>query len=130
LTMDVNKVPKFQSKLESIRASLLGDVAKTIKTSQEEFEGLVADLTDDASRNSHRQMMLNLGQADWEKLKLVEEALENIKNGNYGICQKCEKNIPDARLKVVPFAKYCVACLEDIEKEKELNNSSNINPTN
>ncbi|MBI5427122.1 MAG: TraR/DksA family transcriptional regulator [Nitrospinae bacterium] len=116
--MDTNKVPKFQAKLEEIRASLVGDVARNLKTNKEEFSDIVADINDDATRTYNRQLMLNLGEQDWEKLKQVEEALGAIKKGVYGICQKCEKSIPEARLNIVPFAKYCVECLSEIEKEK------------
>ncbi len=128
--MDLNKVPKYRSRLEEIRSTLIGDVAKNLKTSQEEFSEFVPDMTDDATRTYNRQLMLNLGQQDWEKLKLVEEALESIKNGEYGICQKCGENIPEARLNIVPFAKYCVDCLNEIEKEQELDNNSGSNPLN
>ncbi len=116
--MDAKKIPLFQTKLEEIRASLVGDVARNLKTNKEEFSDVVADVNDDAARTYNRQLMLNLGEQDWEKLKLVEEAIENIKLGNYGVCQKCEKGIPEARLNIVPFAKYCVECLSVLEKEK------------
>lgn len=116
--MDANKVPKYQSKLEEIRASLVGDVARSLKSSKEDFADVVADINDDATQTYSRQLMLNLGEQDWEKLKQVEEALNNIKKGVYGVCQKCEKSIPEARLNIVPFAKYCVECLSKIEKEK------------
>ncbi|MBI4382441.1 MAG: hypothetical protein HY579_00225, partial [Nitrospinae bacterium] len=48
--MDTNKVPKFQAKLEEIRASLVGDVARNLKTNKEEFSDIVADINDDATR--------------------------------------------------------------------------------
>lgn len=118
--MDAKKLPLFQTKLEQIRASLVGDVARSLKTNKEEFSDVVADVNDDAARTYNRQLMLNLGEQDWEKLKLVEEAIENIKLGSYGVCQKCEKSIPEARLNIVPFAKYCVECLSVLEKEKTL----------
>lgn len=116
--MDTKKVPHYQAKLEEIRASLVGEVAKNLKTNKEEFSDVVADVNDDATRAYNRQLMLNLGEQGWEKLKQVEEALESIKQGSYGICQKCDKAVPEARLNIVPFAKYCVECLSIIEKEK------------
>ena len=116
--MDKKKAGHFQAKLEEIRSSLVGDVARNLKSSKEEFTDVVADVNDDATRTYNRQMMLNLGEQDWDKLRLVEDALESIKQGNYGSCQKCETTIPEARLNIVPFAKYCVECLSKLEKEK------------
>lgn len=118
--MDKKKASHYQTKLEEIRASLVGDVARNLKSNKEEFSDIVADVNDDATRTYNRQLMLNLGEQDWEKLKLVEEAIETIKRGDYGICQKCEKSIPEARLNIVPFAKYCVECLSILEKEKSV----------
>ena len=118
--MDKKKATHFKAKLEEIRSSLVGDVARNLKSSKEEFTDVVADVNDDATRTYNRQMMLNLGEQDWEKLRLVEDALESIKQGSYGTCQKCETVIPEARLNIVPFAKYCVECLSLIEKEKSV----------
>ncbi|OGW15542.1 MAG: hypothetical protein A3K09_05160 [Nitrospinae bacterium RIFCSPLOWO2_12_FULL_47_7] len=118
--MDKKKISFYQAKLEEIRASLVGDVARNLKSSKEDFSDVVADVNDDATRTYNRQLMLNLGEQDLGKLKLVDDAIETIKQGNYGVCQKCEKIIPEARLNIVPFAKYCVECLSIIEKEKLL----------
>ena len=40
----------------------------------------------------------------------IERALVKIETGNYGLCEKCGKEIPRARLKVLPHAPLCVAC--------------------
>src|SRR5579862_5918442 len=40
----------------------------------------------------------------------IERALVKIEGGNYGLCEKCGKEIPRARLKVLPHAPLCVAC--------------------
>lgn len=126
--MKYKSLPEIKSKLMDIRAELLGDIEKTIKTSQDdEFTQLVPDTTDDASRSFSRQMLLNLGEQDREKLIQVEEALYQIEHGGYGVCKLCENAIPEARLKVVPFAQYCVGCLEEIEKDRKTNRSNNAN---
>jgi DnaK suppressor protein len=40
----------------------------------------------------------------------IDRALAKIDNGTYGTCEKCGKEIPKARLKVLPHAPLCVAC--------------------
>ena len=45
-------------------------------------------------------------------LLLCVNALEIIDNGKYGICSECEEPIPEARLKVIPFAAHCIECLD------------------
>lgn len=44
------------------------------------------------------------------RLQNINLALEKIKNGNYGICEKCRKEIPTERLMVSPEAKTCNKC--------------------
>jgi DnaK suppressor protein len=117
--MPSNKLPLYQSKLNEIRSTLLGDVAKNFKNSQSESKEPVADITDDATRNYTNQLMMNLGEQDWEKLKQVDEALDKIKDGSYGTCSTCEQPIPEARLEVQPFAKFCVECLSKMENETQ-----------
>ena len=40
----------------------------------------------------------------------IERALAKIEAGTYGLCEKCGREIPKARLKVLPHAPLCVAC--------------------
>ena len=117
--MPSKKLPSYISRLKEIRNSLLGDVEKNFKNSQSESPEPVADITDDAARIYSSQLMTNLGEQDWEKLKQVDEALEKIRDGSYGTCSTCEKPIPEARLDVLPFAKFCVECLSKIENEAQ-----------
>jgi len=54
-----------------------------------------------------------------KELLEIEQALEKIKNGSYGICEMCEEAIGYSRLKVKPFAKYCITCRTIIEKSQK-----------
>ncbi|MCA9484204.1 MAG: TraR/DksA family transcriptional regulator [Nitrospina sp.] len=125
--MNSKKMEKFKQVLIELRNHLSGDVEKNRKTSQtDEFTEMLADTTDEAARLSTRQILLNLGEQGREKLKLIEEALDRIEEGSFGTCQLCEKNIPEARLRVVPFAQYCVTCLDELEKEKSIDRINTI----
>lgn len=44
------------------------------------------------------------------RLKEVNIALEKIRNGKYGNCDKCGKEIPEDRLKISPEARFCMKC--------------------
>ncbi len=58
-----------------------------------------------------------------QELKEIELALDKISKGNYGICEMCEEPIGIDRLKVKPFAKFCISCREINEKEMVENNN-------
>ena len=47
-----------------------------------------------------------------QELKEIQEALKNIKNNTYGICEMCDETISMGRLKAKPFAKFCTDCRE------------------
>jgi len=40
----------------------------------------------------------------------IDVALDKIDEGAYGICDRCGKSIPKARLEVIPWAALCVTC--------------------
>jgi DnaK suppressor protein len=49
------------------------------------------------------------------QLDEVEHALTKFENGTYGICERCGRPIPLARLRVLPEARYDVEYEEDVE---------------
>ncbi len=125
--MNSKKLEQFKEALVELRGDILGDVEKNRKSSQtDEFAEMLPDTTDEAARLSTRQMILNLGEQGRDRLKLIEEALGRIDDKSFGSCQRCEKKIPEPRLRVVPFAQYCVACLDEIEKEQNLERINTI----
>ena len=117
--MNSEKLPSYLSKLKEIRKSLLGDVEKKFKISQQDTPEQLADITDGAAQAYTNELMTSLGEQDWQKLKQVDEALEKISRGDYGICSTCDNPIPEARLDVMPFTKFCVECMNKLENEPE-----------
>ena len=79
----------------------------------------IADMYDLADDERERQFSILLCNRDREKLVLIDEALERIEDGTYGTCEDCGAKIAEGRVKVMPFARYCVACQSRIEKEKK-----------
>ena len=57
---------------------------------------------------------LRLNSLDYGQLRLVEEALDRVQSGDFGVCLACEQPIPPKRLQAVPWARYCVPCQEQI----------------
>jgi len=73
--------------------------------------GRVAE--DDQAQISHDEFIsLRLNSMDYGELRLVEEALDRMRSGDYGTCQACEEPIAPKRLRALPWARYCVACQE------------------
>jgi DnaK suppressor protein len=59
----------------------------------------------------HDQFVASLlNQLDFERLQLINEAIERVKSGVYGICSECEESIAQKRLQAIPWAVRCVTC--------------------
>jgi len=60
-----------------------------------------------------------LNSLDYVQLRMIEEALDRIEAGDYGVCLGCEEPIPAKRLQAVPWAKYCVTCQQEMSSSHE-----------
>jgi DnaK suppressor protein len=79
--------------------------------------GRVAE--EDQAQLSHDEFItLRLNNIDYQKLRMVEEALDRLSRGDYGVCDRCEEPIPEKRLRAIPWAKYCVSCQEQISRQE------------
>jgi len=115
--MNETKIASFRTKLEEIRFAIAGEVQEKYKPAKPHLTEQAADIAADAVQSYDRQLMMGLGEKEIGKLRLVEEAIEKLDRGQYGICLECEELIPEERLTVIPFASHCVDCLEIIEKK-------------
>jgi DnaK suppressor protein len=71
--------------------------------------GRVAE--DDQAQISHDEFVnLQLNGMDYAQLRLIQEALDRLGAGDYGICLACEEPIPAKRLRAISWARYCVTC--------------------
>ncbi len=70
-----------------------------------------------SNMDSGRDYQIYLNQK--KELEEINLALKKIEEGTYGICEMCEEPINEERLKIKPFAKYCIICREIIEKENK-----------
>jgi len=75
--------------------------------------GRVAE--EDQAQLSHDEFVsLRLNSLDYGQLRLVEEALDRVQSGDFGVCLACERPIPSKRLQALPWARYCVPCQETV----------------
>jgi DnaK suppressor protein len=68
------------------------------------------DLADQASGNNEVHIQLKLKQTDAKILQAIEEALQRMERGTYGICRDCGEPIAPARLEAIPWTRVCISC--------------------
>ncbi len=115
----VEKMDEMKDILLKMKEDTLQEISKAMKSGSDVTTGEPSgDIYDQASSERDRELDLLLGDREREKLRNIDEALLKIEEGEYGICEECEEEIPVGRLKIVPFARYCVKCKADIEKQQ------------
>ncbi|MDD2308133.1 MAG: TraR/DksA family transcriptional regulator [Desulfuromonadaceae bacterium] len=104
--------------LEKLKEDTLREIRKSVKSGTEAVAAIEpsGDIYDQASSERDRELGLLLGDREREKIHSIDEALLRISEGDYGICEECDEDIPLGRLKAMPFARHCVKCKTDLEK--------------
>ncbi|HMK48517.1 MAG TPA: RNA polymerase-binding protein DksA [Thermodesulfovibrionales bacterium] len=78
------------------------------------------DLGDQATAEIDRNFMLRLKGREQKLLKKIEEALDRMEHGVFGICDKCGQEINIKRLEARPVTTMCIECKTLQEEEEKL----------
>lgn len=103
--------------LHEMKNQLLQEIRQDLKRGRESSKDEGMDTYDLASEERDREINFILSDRERGKLQAIEDALERIAEGTYGICESCESEIADARLVAMPFTRLCVQCQADREAE-------------
>lgn len=110
--MDKKRIQKLKEKLLDLKEEIL----KVIQAQEEKtLSRDVVDEIDHATEMINEMMGSTLNSNQRTNLKMINEALKRIDQGEYGICQACSKEISLKRIEALPFAVYCVKCREQFE---------------
>ncbi len=108
-------VEHYRTILKELERELMESLEHSEEDARNVAGAEVEDAIDHANTDLSKDLVLDEGDRDYEKLRAVREALERIENGSFGQCLDCGREIPEARLTAVPWAPYCV---EDQEKRE------------
>ncbi|GAM11803.1 RNA polymerase-binding transcription factor DksA [Geobacter sp. OR-1] len=115
----VDKKSEMKAILVKMKEDALNEITKAMKSGANTVTGEPSgDIYDQASSERDRELGMLLGDREREKLANIDEALMRLEEGEYGICEECEEEIPLGRLKALPFARHCVKCKSDIERQQ------------
>lgn len=76
------------------------------------------ELLERASELEGAEMAANLYSSQWGNLSEIEEALERMGDGTYGVCMANDEPIGIARLRARPWAKHCIKCASQFERTR------------
>ncbi len=116
--LDKKTLHRLKKVLLKEREEIIGGVKQIYESSKEIGQDGIQDIGDEAANIYNKQILLSLNENERMRLQEVDEALDRIENGTYGICEECGGPIGLKRLEVRPVAKYCVPCKTKQEKAK------------
>ena len=120
LPQSKEEIEGFRRALLDMREKLLAGISESPVPEALVTQSDIGDIIDQAGDERDRELSLLLSGRDKEKLLAINEALEKLKEGTYGICEECGERIGIGRLKVMPLARYDVSCQAKLEKEMSL----------
>ena len=107
---------RVRKQLEQQRQEILALYQHDLEVGQRPRDEGADDLVDRANNAYNREFMLALSGSERDFLRDIEAAIQRVENGSYGVCKPCGRSIPQARLKAVSWARYCIDCQEQVEQ--------------
>jgi DnaK suppressor protein len=114
-------------RLAEVKDRLLGrkndlwlEVKEQLKSSigdgYQEMLATARDEEDQATVSLMAETSLTLLGPKRQELEAIEEALQRLENGSYGLCEVCGQSIEPRRLEIMPETPLCRGCMSQREK--------------
>jgi len=106
----------LRKKLQDKRRALVAAYVTNKNYGRDTEDGDTQDIADKASNAYTKEFLYSLSNTDRTVLQQVDDALERLKGGNFGVCVECGEKMLPKRLDAVPWARHCLSCQEREEK--------------
>jgi DnaK suppressor protein len=97
---------------DALRTALAGDLS-LLKELRAQTAGDVVDAALDSAQD---EISSQLAEVESRELASIENALERMRQGHFGVCEGCSTTIPMARLNALPYATLCIECQREAER--------------
>lgn len=108
---------RYRRALHSQLAVLLGHGEETVQELRRRRPEELPDPTDRASLEADRSRALRLRDRDRRLIGKIQEALERLEAGTFGVCESCSGPISTARLRARPVTTLCIECKREAERD-------------
>jgi RNA polymerase-binding transcription factor len=114
--MEKKKLETFKKRLETRQHELRRMVSRTEQDGRTVDEDSAQDIADRAASSYTKEFLFHQSNNDRQLLQMVESALSRIREGSFGECISCGKEINAKRLEAVPWTRHCIECQEKAER--------------
>jgi|SRR5579871_2389425 DnaK suppressor protein len=114
--MEKKKLDAFKKRLETRKQELHRTVTRTQADGRSADEDTAQDIADRAASSYTKEFLFSQSNNDRQLLQMVEGALARIREGSFGECIACGKEINSKRLEAVPWTRHCIECQEKLEQ--------------
>jgi len=114
--MDKKKLEQFKKKLETRQHELRRTVSRTEQDGRSVDDDSAQDIADRAASSYTKEFLFHQSNNERQILAQVEGALSRIREGSFGECISCGKEINAKRLDAVPWTRHCIECQEKLEQ--------------
>ena len=114
--MDKKKLEYFKKRLETRQVDLRRMVSRTEQDGRTVDEDSAQDIADRAASSYTKEFLFHQSNNDRQLLQMVDGALERLREGAFGECISCGKEINAKRLEAVPWTRHCIECQEKLEQ--------------
>ncbi len=111
-----SQVELLHRRLLEERDRVLTGIRRHVSDATQHNDELAED-GDMASRDSQQSYLLRLADKERKLILEIEEAIQRLHDGDYGICEGTEEPIGFPRLQVRPWTRYSVAYKELLERQ-------------
>ena len=105
-----DKYDEIRIDLEKQRAALLSEAGVLIGSGLNPDKINFPDVTDQASAEEEKNFSIRLRERERKLLKKIDEAIERIAKGTFGVCDGCGEDVGYNRLQARPVTTYCIEC--------------------
>lgn len=116
--MNKKELDFFRELLAEKRVELMHEAERAVDGMSDDKENM-PDPTDRASLESNRNFMLRIRDRERKLVTKIDEALQRIEDGTYGVCEECEEPIGVERMKARPVTTLCIDCKNAQELEEK-----------
>ncbi|MBI1818782.1 MAG: TraR/DksA C4-type zinc finger protein [Nitrospirae bacterium] len=110
----------IKKELERQKSVLLAEAGVIIGGGLNPGSENYSDLGDQATAVADQNFLLRIKEREQKLLKKIDEALERIASGAFGICESCGAEISAKRLLARPVTTLCIECKTRQEQEEKI----------